>query len=273
MGEMVKLVKDAGGLCAYDQANANGVFGITRAGDAGFDMCQFNLHKTFSAPHGSSGLGCAAVGVKQDLAKFLPKPVVTFDGLKYHLDYDRPQSIGKIRSFIGNVQTILKSYAWVMALGADGLREVAETAVLNNNYLAAKVGNVRGVALPWDPAVRRLEQVRYSWEQLHEDTGVTTTDLSHGMVDYGLQQYMESHIPRLVDEPMTLEPSESLSLEDLDEYVDAIQTMSDKAYSDPETFRGGPYNGAIPNHDASQYNDPDRWALTWRAFERKRMKK
>jgi glycine dehydrogenase subunit 2 len=270
MGEMVRLVKQAGGLCAYDQANANGILGISRAADVGFDMCQFNLHKTFSAPHGAVGLGCAAVGVRKELAKFLPKPVITFDGKKYHLDNDRPESIGKIRSFMGNVQTALKSYAWVMALGPDGIRSVAETAVLNNNYLAAKVTKIKGVELPWDPKVRRLEQIRYSWAKLLEDTGVSTGDMSHNLVAYGLQQYMQSHVPRLVDEPMTLEPSESLSLDDLDEYASALKDMSDKAYKDPETFKGGPYNGAVNNHDDGQFNDPKRWAMTYKAYQRKR---
>ena len=107
----MKNVHDAGGLCAYDQANANGLLGITRAADTGFDMCQFNLHKTFSAPHSAIGQGCGAVGVTADLARFLPVPIVTFDGEAYDLDYDRRDSIGKVRSFLGNVQTVVRAYA------------------------------------------------------------------------------------------------------------------------------------------------------------------
>ena len=270
IAEMVDAVHRAGGLCAYDQANANGLFGIVRAGDTGFDMCQFNLHKTFSAPHSSQGQGTAAVGVRADLARFLPTPVVAFDGERYRWDDDRPESIGKVRGFNGNLQTVLKSYAWVMALGARGLRDVAETAVINNNYLAAKVSRIRGVDLPWDPSVHRLEQVRYSWRRLCEETGLTTTDLARRMADYGLQTFMESHVPRLVDEPMTLEPSESLSLDELDEYAAVLGAISDEAYADPETLKGAPYRSATDQLPAAQFDDPERWAMTWRAFRRKR---
>ena len=270
MPEMVEAVHRAGGLCAYDQANANGLFGIVRAGDTGFDLCQFNLHKTFSAPHSSQGQGTAAVGVKAELARFLPRPTVGLDDGRYYWDHDRPDSIGKIRGFNGNLQTVLKSYGWVMALGAEGLRTVAETAVLNNNYLATKIAGIRGVELPWDPHVRRLEQVRYSWKKLHEDTGLTTSDLTRRMADFGLQTYMESHVPRLVDEPMTLEPTESLSLQELDEYVAALQAISDEAYTDPETLKGAPYRAATDQLPAEQFDDPEKWAMTWRAYRRKR---
>ena len=268
--DMVAAVQEAGGLCAYDQANANGLFGIVRAGDTGFDLCQFNLHKTFSAPHSSQGQGTAAVGVTEKLARFLPKPTVGFDGDRYFWDNDRPDSIGKVRSFNGNLQTILKSYAWVMSLGAEGLRAVAETAVINNNYLATRIARIKGVELPWDPGVRRLEQVRYSWRKLHEDTGVSTSDLTRKMVDFGLPTYTESHVPKLVDEPMTLEPTESLSLDELDEYVAVLQAISDEAYSDPETLKGAPYQAATDQLPHAQFDDPDRWAMTWRAFKRKR---
>ena len=267
---MVKAVQDAGGLCAYDQANANGLFGIVRAGDTGFDMCQFNLHKTFSAPHSAQGQGTAAVGVSEKLAKFLPAPVVDFNGSEYILDYDRPESIGKIRSFLGNVQTVIKAYAWVMSLGADGLKSVSETAVLNNNYLASKLAEIKGLDLPWDSNLKRIEQVRYSWSQLCMDTGLSTTDLARKMSDYGLQTYMESHVPRLVDEPMTLEPTESLSLDDLDAYVSVLKEISDQAYSDPESLKGAPYKSASYQLPQNQFNDPETWAMTWKAYKTKR---
>ena len=267
--EMVDLVHEAGGLCAYDQANANGILGITRAGDTGFDLCQFNLHKTFSAPHGAAGLGAAAVGARSGLARFLPSPVVTYDGAAYGLDYDRPDSIGKVRGFLGNPSTVLKAYGWVMNLGAEGIRQVAETAVLNNNYLATKLAEIRGVSLPFDPSERRLEQVRYSWEQLYEETGVSTTDLMRRIVDFGLQQFVDSHVPRLVPEPFTLEPTESYTLDELDEYVAVFQRMSDEAYADPEAAKGGPYRGPTPQRDEAPFNDPERWATTLMAHDRK----
>ena len=133
--EFTDAVHEAGGLCFYDQANANGILGITRAREAGFDACHFNLHKTFSSPHGSFGPGNGAYGVREELSKYLPKPVVRFDGDRYYLDYDRPDSIGKVREFHGNISAVLRAYAWIMSLGAEGLLEVAHTSVLNNNYL------------------------------------------------------------------------------------------------------------------------------------------
>ena len=142
--EIVQIVHDAGGLCHYDQANANGILGITRAGDAGFDLCQFNLHKTFSSPHCSMGMPVGACGVTAELAPFLPVPTVEFDGSRYRLEYDRPQSVGKIRAFHGVPATVVRSFAWVLSLGAEGLREVAETAVLNNNYLASRLARRAG---------------------------------------------------------------------------------------------------------------------------------
>ena len=267
---MVSAVNEIGGLCAYDQANANGLFGIVRARDTGFDLCQFNLHKTFSAPHSSQGQATAAVGVSEKLAKFLPAPVIEFDGERYNLDYDRPESIGKIRSFMGNIQTVIKAYAWVMSLGSGGLKNVSETAVLNNNYLATQLAQIKGLNLPWDASTKRIEQVRYSWKQLCEDTGLTTTDLARKMSDFGLQTFMESHAPRLVDEPMTLEPTESLSLDDLDEYVSVLKSISDQAYSDPESLKGAPYKSASDQLPQEQFNDPKTWAMTWKAFKAKR---
>ena len=176
--EFVKVVHDAGGLCAYDQANANGLLGITRAADAGFDLCHFNLHKTFSTPHASGGPGAGASGVTEDLARFLPVPLVAFDGKRYYLDYDRPDSIGKVGPFYGAAPNILRAYTWVMGLGAEGLREAAEVAVLNNNYLLNKMLDIPGISAPYATGKRRIEQVRYSCEQLAQETGLQSADLA-----------------------------------------------------------------------------------------------
>jgi glycine dehydrogenase subunit 2 len=266
----VEAVHAAGGLAAYDQANANGLLGIARAREAGFDLCQFNLHKTFSTPHGGLGNGCAAVGVRRELARFLPSPVVARDGDRYYLDHDRPESVGKIRSFLGNVQVVLKSYAWAVSLGADFLRAAAETAVLNSNYLAARLRQLPGVAFPLDPKVRRLEQVRYSWEPLKRDTGVGTHDVKYRTGDYGFQQYWEAHVPLLVPEPFTIEPAETYSLDELDEYLATLEEIARAARTDPEAVRSAPRKTAARSIDYAQVNDPERWAMTWRAYRRKR---
>lgn len=266
--EFVQAVHDVGGLCVYDQANANGILGITRARDAGFDLCHFNLHKTFSTPHGSGGPAAGASGVTEALAPFLPRPTVEFDGQKYSLDFDRPLSIGKIRPWYGVAQNLLKAYAWIMSLGADGLREVAEIAVLNNNYLLKKVLEIRGASVPYAKGKRRIEQVRYSWEELSAETGVHSEEIGYRAADFGTH-YWTSHHPYIVPEPMTLEPTESYSQADLDEYASILKHIAEEAYSDPEILHTAPHNSTGHKINPEPFDDPDEWAVTWRAYKRK----
>lgn len=266
--EFVNAVHAVGGLCAYDQANANGILGITRAKEAGFDLCHFNLHKTFSTPHGCGGPAGAAVGVTRKLARFLPVPVVIFDGRRYHLDYDRPDSIGKIRPWYGVAPVILRAYAWVMSLGAEGLREVARVAVLNNNYLLKKMLEIPGVAAPYARGKRRIEQVRYSWAELTRETGVHSEDLGLRAADFGVH-YWTSHHPWIVQEPCTLEPTESYSKADLDEYAAIIRYVAEEAHRDPETVKTAPHRSTVHRNDLSPMDDPRQWAVTWRAYRRK----
>jgi len=266
--EFVNVVHEAGGLCSYDQANANGVLGITRAGEAGFDLCHFNLHKTFSSPHGCGGPGVGATGVARELAGFLPVPVVDFDGQKYHLNYDLPDSVGKIGPFYGVVPVVVKAYAWAMSLGAEGLREVAEVAVLNNNYLLKKMLEIPGVSAPYARGKRRIEQVRYSWEGLARETGVHSEEIGLRAADFGVH-YWTSHHPFVVPEPCTLEPTESYSKDELDEYVAILAHVAEEARSDPELVKTAPHNSTVHTIDHAPLDDPDQWATTWRAYKRK----
>lgn len=268
IAEFVETVHGVGGLCSYDQANANGILGITRAREAGFDLCHFNLHKTFSTPHGCGGPGAGASGVTAALAPFLPKPTVEFDGQKYYLDFDRPQSVGKIRPWYGVAQNLLKAYAWIMSLGAEGLREVSEIAVLNNNYLLNQVLKIRGVSAPYARGKRRIEQVRYSWEQLSADTGVQSEEIGQRIVDFGMH-YWTSHHPFVVPEPMTLEPTESYSKSDMDEYVATLKHIAEEAYSDPQMIHNAPYHSTIHHIEHECLDNPQEWAVTWRAYKRK----
>jgi glycine dehydrogenase subunit 2 len=268
IAEFVQIVHDAGGLCAYDQANANGILGITRAKEAGFDLCHFNLHKTFSTPHGCGGPGGGVVGATDELARFLPVPVVSFDGERYHLDWNRPESIGKIGPFYGNASVVLRAYAWVMSLGADGLREVAETAVLNNNYLLDRMLQIEGVSAPYAKGKRRIEQVRYSWQELTEETGVHSEEIGVRAADFGVH-YWTSHHPFVVPEPCTLEPTESYSKQELDEYADIMAHVAQEARSDPDLVKAAPHNSTIHTIDHAPLDDPARWAVTWRAYLRK----
>jgi len=261
--DFVRVVHEAGGLACYDQANANGLLGVTRAREAGFDLCHFNLHKTFSTPHASGGPGAGACGVTAELARFLPRPTVEFDGTAYRLDDDRPDSIGKIRPWYGVVPNLVRAYAWIMSLGAEGLREVAEIAVLNNNYLMK-----RGLAAPFAAGRRRIEQVRYSWDELTRATGVHSEEIGYRAADFGTH-YWTSHHPYVVPEPMTLEPTESYSRADLDEYAAILRTIAEEAYADPSFVHGAPYLSTIHRIDHEPLDDPERWAVTWRAYRRK----
>jgi glycine dehydrogenase subunit 2 len=268
--EFTAAVHDVGGLCFYDQANANGLLGITRAREAGFDACHFNLHKTFSSPHGSFGPGCAAYGVKEELAKYLPKPVVTYDGQKYHLDCDRPHSIGKVREFYGNIPAVLRAYSWIMSLGANGLLEVARTSVLNNNYLTKMLEKIKGTVKYYAPGKYRLEQTRWSWEELAEDTGVGTMDIQGRMVDYGLQSFFMSHHPWVVPEPFTPEFCESYSVDDIEYWAAVLNQISDEAYTDPEMIKSAPHRAPIHLVRYESLDDPGRWAITWRGYLKKK---
>jgi glycine dehydrogenase subunit 2 len=266
--EWTKIIHEVGGLCSYDQANANALLGITRAKEAGFDMCFFNLHKTFSSPHGSSGPGSAAIGVIQELEKFLPVPVVVKDDNKYRLDYDRPYSIGKIRDFMGNLQVVIRSYAWAMSMGARGLREVAEISMINNQYLIEKVKKIKGVSMPFGG--NRVDQVRWSLEKLKNDTGIGIHEINNRIVDYGVQSMFTSHHPWLIPEPFTPEPCETYSKKDIDYWVAVLNRVIEEAYNDPELVKTAPHRSSNHKVKSKSFNDPDGWAMSWRIYKQKR---
>ena len=268
IAEFVEMVHKEGGLCCYDQANANGILGITRAREAGFDLCHFNLHKTFSTPHDCDGPAAGACGLRDFLEPYLPSPTLEFNGKDYYLDFNRPHSIGKIRPFYGVAQNLLKAYAWIMSLGAEGLREVAQVAVLNNNYLMKKVLEIRGVNAPYAKGKTRVEQVRYSWEQLAEVIGIHSEEIGYRAADFGTH-YWTSHHPYVVAEPMTLEPTESYSKADLDEYAAILKHIAEEAYTNPEIIKTAPHNSTVHTLKQDWLDDPDKWAVTWRAYMRK----
>ncbi|GAB4505210.1 MAG: aminomethyl-transferring glycine dehydrogenase subunit GcvPB [Anaerolineales bacterium] len=268
--DFVDVVHAVGGLCAYDQANANGLLGIARAREAGFDLCHFNLHKTFSTPHASGGPATGASCVIQALTPFLPTPTVEFDGERYYLDYDRPDSIGKIGQFYGVATNFVRAYAWIMMLGAKGLREAARVAVLNNNYLMKKALEIPGVTTSFEPGIPRIEQVRYSWETLTRETGLSIEDIARRAADYKMHFFM-SHHPFVVPDPATLEPTESYSKRDLDEVAAAWASIADEARHQPDLVRKAPHHAPIHQMRDQQawLTDPAKWAPTWRAYRKK----
>ena len=266
--EFVDVVHEAGGLCVCDMADYNGLFGLVRAKELGADMCHFNLHKAFASPHACMGPGCAAQCVSAELEKYLPRPRVRFDGTRYYTDYDDESSVGKIRQFQGSLAAVLRAYSWVMSLGVDGLKAVAETAILNNNYMMKRVLNeVRGISMSWaEEAPNRLEQVRYSFETLLQETGVDAEHVNRHMLDFGFQRFFPSHHPLIVPEPYTPEPTESYSKADIDEYVAALKKISDEAYSTPEVVLTAPHNGPISALENDHIETVDQLAVTWRSY-------
>lgn len=268
--EYINVIHEVGGLVCVDMANANCILGRLRIGDLGADLCQFNLHKSFGSPHGSCGPGSAPMGVKEELSKFLPVPVVEFNGGKYYLDYDRSYSIGKVAEFYGVIPAILRAYAWIMSMGADGLKEVSEVAVINNNYLIKKLRQVRGVSLPWaQHHPFRLTEARFSLERMREDTGIGIGDVNCRVVDYGVQRCFTSHEPWIIPEPFTPEPTESPSKEDLDKFAEIFQKISQEAYTNSDIIKTAPHNCLISKVDSSPSTDPRKWAMTWRAYLKK----
>lgn len=266
--EFTDIVHEAGGICYYDQANANASLGITRAKEAGFDMCFFNLHKTFGAPHNSGGPATGALGVTAELKDYLPTPIVEYNGENYHFNYELKHSIGKVRLFHGVPQTVIRAYAWVLSLGEEAFKQVSRIAVLNNNYLYHKVLQIKGVDAPYIKG-SRLEQVRYNWGELTEETGVTTEDIQRRMTDFG-HHYWTSHHPFTVPQPVTLEPTESYSKEDLDEYVASLTQISKEAYEEPEKVKQSPHRSVIHKiEDQRYFTDLNKWASTWRAYKKK----
>jgi len=269
--KFVELVHSVGGLCYYDQANANAFLGVVRAREAGVDMCHFNVHKTFGTPHGGEGPANGAFGCREFLVPFMPKPTIEFDGDKYYLDFDRPQSFGKVRSYFGTAGVILRAYTWTMMHGADGLRECAEISVLNNNYLEKLLLSIKGCGEAFQGnGIVRQEQVRYTWEKLYNDTGIGTDDINRRVGDYGIPWYWASHHPWVIPEPMTIEPCETYSKTDIEEYYLSLKAVAEEAYSNPDLVKTAPHKGPIHAIANPEWlDDPSKWALTWKAFLKK----
>jgi glycine dehydrogenase subunit 2 len=266
----VEVVHEAGGLCFYDHANFNGVMGKIRAAELGFDACMFMLHKTFGAPKAGGGPAVGAYGCTEALAPFLPGPIVSFDGARYRLTEAEAPSVGRVREFLGNVPELVKAYAWVRAMGGDGIDRASDLSVLANNYMEKKLLEVRGVSKSHPHLTqKRLEMTRYSLEELARDTGVTAVDVQNRMVDFGVDAFWLSHEPWLVPEPFTPEAGEMWSKEDIDYWIAVLAHVCEEAYSDPEIVKRAPHRQVVHQLDPTGLDDPDRWATTWRAYRRK----
>lgn len=265
---IAEVVHAAGGLCGFDQANANATLGISRARDCGFDLAHFNLHKTFGAPISLYGPAVGAICVTDELARFLPAPVIVRSGDTYRRE-EPADSVGRIAGYLGNVPSLVKAYAWIRAIGPERIADVARYAVLNNNYVHGRMARLAGVttALPANEE-RRLDVVRYSLEQLEADTGVGTEAVRDRITDYGLPGHWMSHHPVTTPEPFTIEPTESFSRRELDEVIGVYERVVAEARTEPETVRTAPHEGPVARMRPDLVDPAAPPAATWKLLGR-----
>jgi glycine dehydrogenase subunit 2 len=234
-----KLVHEAGGLLYYDGANLNAIMGLVRPGDMGFDVCHLNLHKTFSTPHGGGGPGGCAVATRQSLEPFMPKPTIEFDGEKYYFNWNRPQSIGKIKGFYGNFGILVRAYAYILAHGKDGLCQVSRDAILSANYLRSRLSRNFSV-IHKQPCMHEFVVSG----NLQKARGVSTAQFAKRLLDFGV--YAPTvYFPLLVPEAMMIEPTETESKETLDEFVEIMLKIDEETKTSPDVVRTAPHNTPV----------------------------
>src|ERR1700754_1189973 len=255
ISEIAKIVHEAGGTLYYDGANLNAIMGFTRPGDMGFDIVHVNLHKSFSQPHGGGGPGAGPIAVSDRIAPFLPAPRITRDesgngaGPSFDLDYDLPKSIGRLRGFQGNFGVFVRSYAYILSLGSDGLTEASETAVLNANYLKARLAAGRaGKRLPIAFDRHCMHEFVLSGRPMKKELGLATLDLAKRLLDFGSHP-PTVYFPLLVDEALMVEPTETETKESLDAFAEAIEEILAEAESDSEVARKAPYTTPVRRLD------------------------
>ena len=276
--QVARMLHDAGALLYIDGANMNAILGKCRPGDFGADMMHFNVHKTFTGPHGAGGPGAGPIAVRADLEPFLPVPVIvreqTEDGYRYRLDYDRPQSIGRVHGFFGNIGILIRGYCYLRSLGPEGMCAVAENAVLNANYVLARLRDA--YAVPYGKrcmhefvattieAEDLQEVVRY-WQRRHllpRKVSLTAQDVAKRLIDYGFHP-PTVYFPLIVPEALMIEPTETESKETLDAFVEAMLAIRREP---PETLRQAPVGAPISRPDEVRAaRDP---VLTWHELDR-----
>ncbi|HEX2128045.1 MAG TPA: aminomethyl-transferring glycine dehydrogenase subunit GcvPB, partial [Solirubrobacterales bacterium] len=258
IAEIAAIVHDAGATLYYDGANLNAIMGITRPGDMGFDIVHVNLHKSFSQPHGGGGPGSGPIAVSDRIAPFLPVPrIVRAEGSNgarpsFELDYEQPKSIGRLRGFQGNFGVFVRSYAYISSLGGDGLREASETAVLNANYLLARLK--QGLAGKYLPLAFRetcMHEFVLSGAPAKRELETKTLDIAKRLLDYGFHP-PTIYFPLLVDEALMFEPTETETKESLDRLADSIEAILAEAEEQPAIPQNAPYTTPVRRLDEAQ---------------------
>ncbi|MCX8015548.1 MAG: aminomethyl-transferring glycine dehydrogenase subunit GcvPB, partial [candidate division WOR-3 bacterium] len=241
--QIAEMVHKKGALLYLDGANLNAFLGHHRPGDAGFDLVHFNLHKTFSTPHGGGGPGAGPLGVKKDLAQFLPVPIIVKDGEKYKLDYDRPNSIGKIHAFFGNFGVLVRAYTYIRMLGSQGLKEVSECAIINANYIRK--------------ALEKYYTLPYKNICMHECVlsainlkpyGIRTLDVAKRLLDFGLHA-PTIYFPLIVPEALMIEPTETESKESIDKFIQTMIQIAKEAQENPQLLKDAPQTTPVQRLD------------------------
>ncbi len=257
IAEIAEIVHGVGATLYYDGANLNAIMGITRPGDMGFDIVHFNLHKSFTQPHGGGGPGAGPIAVSERIEPYLPRPqVVRRDGAaggpEFDLDEDRPKSIGKLRGFQGNYGVFVRSYAYIRSLGAEGLREASEVAVLNANYLLALLKRA-GVAEYLPVAYDRvcMHEFVLSGAPMKRELGIRTLDLAKRLLDFGVHP-PTVYFPLLVDEALLIEPTETETKETLDRFAEIVAAILREAAEDPEIAKNAPYSTPVRRLDEAR---------------------
>jgi glycine dehydrogenase subunit 2 len=255
IAEIAEIVHEAGGTLYYDGANLNAIMGHTRPGDMGFDIVHVNLHKTFSQPHGGGGPGAGPIACSDRIEPYLPRPQVVRREPQnggepsFDLDFDRPKSIGRLRGFQGNFGVFVRSYAYILSLGADGLQEASETAVLNANYLLTRMSETKaGKYTPVAFDRRCMHEFVLSGAHARRELDVKTLDIAKRLLDYGMHP-PTVYFPLLVDEALMVEPTETETWETLDAFAEAIAAILTEAEEDPGIAQKAPYTTPVRRLD------------------------
>lgn len=241
--EIAEVVHGGGGFVYCDGANLNALMGIVRYGDIGVDLVHMNLHKTFSTPHGGGGPGAGPVAVKEELAPYLPVPVVAKQEDRFALSYDRPRSIGKVHSFYGNFLICLRAYAYIASMGSQGLKKASTTAVVNANYIKMKLKP--HYHLPYNGPC--LHECVFT-DRLQQERGITSLDIAKRLIDYGFHP-PTIYFPLVVSGALMIEPTETESRETLDGFVEAMVSIAEEALKDPEKLKSAPHRAKITRVD------------------------
>ena len=240
---IIDIVHRRGGQVYCDGANLNALMGLMRIGDMGADVLHFNLHKTFSTPHGGGGPGAGPVGVKAHLADYLPVPVIAREGDRYSFRYDRPKSIGKIRSFYGNFAILVRAYAYILSLGAEGLKRASLVSLLNANYIRARLKEF--YQLPYDFPCMHECVFSDRWQNKF---GVTALDIAKRLMDYGFHP-PTIYFPLVVHGALMIEPTESEPKETLDHFIEVMIQIAKEAETNPELLREAPHQTKVSRLD------------------------